>query len=61
MGFEVDLLGNDTQFSPDVIPVKVDGTPRDPHVFGDLLGGFLLSDEIGDLYLSGGKPRVLRG
>ena len=58
MGSKVDLLGDDAQFAPDAIPVKVDGTPRDSQVFGDILGGFPLPDKIRNLYFSGGKPRV---
>ena len=58
MRSEIDLLGNDAQFMPDLIPVDVNGAPRYPDKFGDILGGFSLFDEIGDLYFPGGKSRV---
>ena len=49
MGSEIDLLGDDAQFMPDLIPVEVNGAPRYPHGFSNILGGFSLHDKIRDL------------
>lgn len=59
MRSEVDLLGDDAQFMPDAVPVKVNGAPRDPYKFGNILGGLSLPDKIRNLYFPGGKTGVL--
>ena len=38
MRSEIDLFGDDAQFMPDLIPVDVNGAPRYPDEFGNILG-----------------------
>jgi hypothetical protein len=38
VGSKIDFPGDEAQFVPDAMTVKVDGTLRDAHIAGDILG-----------------------